>query len=359
MRVSYGMSNINDNCFDIIRLFCTFTVFFGHFLTHFAVDSNLMYHIAYFIRGVPMFFFLSGLFIARSLERYSTKEYLKRRAIRIFPELWVCVLANLVIILFSMDGGYTAKDIMVYIGTQMTVFQFYTGEWLREYGVGVPNGALWTITVDIQFYILAIFLGKWMKEKKIGTWSIVILLLMILDIALERGKELYPEIVYKLLQCSIIPFLWIFLFGMCLYYNRNYLIPITMKISWISITAYLIWQYVVPDTIVRVFDGVRYNIITTSLMVTMFTGIGFLFKKRMIHDYSYSFYLYHMVVINYIINNMYKTFSSKLQFVLTLIMSVIIIGFFAYLSHYYVAGKLTKWIESRLVKKGGEVCRTR
>ena len=98
-------ANINDNCFDIIRLICTFTVFFGHFLTHFAVENELLHNIAYFVRGVPVFFFLSGLFIARSLERYNTGEFLKRRAIRIFPELWVCVLLNLVIILISLGGG--------------------------------------------------------------------------------------------------------------------------------------------------------------------------------------------------------------------------------------------------------------
>ena len=94
--------NVNDNCFDLIRLICTFTVFFGHFLTHFAVDNELLHEIAYFVRGVPVFFFLSGLFIARSLERYQTKDFLKRRVIRIFPELWVCVLFNLVIILISL-----------------------------------------------------------------------------------------------------------------------------------------------------------------------------------------------------------------------------------------------------------------
>lgn len=96
--------NINENCFDIIRLLCTFTVFFGHFLTHFSVKNEILHGIAYFVRGVPVFFFLSGLFIARSLEKYKTEEFIKRRAIRIFPELWVCVVTNLVIILISLRG---------------------------------------------------------------------------------------------------------------------------------------------------------------------------------------------------------------------------------------------------------------
>ena len=108
----------------------------------------------------------------------------------------------------------------MYIGTQMTGFQFYTDEWLRDYGVGVPNGVLWSITVDIQFYIAAIFLVKWLKRKGIKAWSVVIAFGMILDWVLEKGKGLYPEIVYKLLQCNLVSFLWIFLIGMCVLQSK-------------------------------------------------------------------------------------------------------------------------------------------
>lgn len=97
--------NINENCFDIIRMICALTVFLGHFITHFSISNEVLYRIAYLIRGVPVFFFLSGLFTARSLERYQTKEYIKKRIFRIFPELWVCVILNLLIILISLGGG--------------------------------------------------------------------------------------------------------------------------------------------------------------------------------------------------------------------------------------------------------------
>lgn len=341
--------DINSNCFDIIRFLCTFTVFFGHFLTHFSVENDVLYRIAYFVRGVPVFFFLSGLFIARSLERYRVVEFLKRRTIRIFPELWVCVIINLLIILISLGAGYTLKDIIVYLTTQMTLFQFYTGEWLRNYGIGVPNGALWTITVDIQFYIVAIFLARWFRERKIKTWGIIIGLTMIIDLVLENTKASYPEIGYKLLQCNLIPFLWIFLIGMCVYYNRDRLIPALTKIKWIFVAAYLIWQFVIPDSIVQVFGGIRYNVVTTTLMLLMFTSIGFSFNKRLKQDYSYSYYLYHMVVINFVINNIAWTFTSSGQFVFTLVSSIVVISILAVLSHKYVAGFLNARIEDKLL----------
>lgn len=97
--------NINNNCFDIIRIICTFTVFSGHFFTHFDIENTVLHGMAYFFRGVPVFFFLSGMFIARSLERYNLREFLQRRVARIFPELWCCVLFNLVLILLIVPGG--------------------------------------------------------------------------------------------------------------------------------------------------------------------------------------------------------------------------------------------------------------
>lgn len=231
----------------------------------------------------------------------------------------------------------------------MTVFQFYTGGWLRTYGVGVPNGALWTITVDIQFYIIAIFLARWLKGRKIRTWGIIICLAMILDLALEKAKGFYPEIGYKLLQCNLVPFLWIFLIGMCVYYNRDKLIPAITKMKKIFVAAYLIWQFVVPNSIVKAFGGIRYNVVTTTLMLLMVTGIGFSFNRRFRQDYSYSYYLYHMVVINFVINNMIRTFSSNGAFILTLIGSMVTIGILAVLSHKYVAGTLTEKIEEKLL----------
>ena len=250
---------------------------------------------------------------------------------------------------FSRGGGNSLKDILIYVGTQMTALQFYTGGWLKDYGVGVPNGALWTITVDIQFYLAATFLVKWLKGRRIKTWSTVIALGMIFDLVLEKEKGLYPEIGYKLLQCNLVPFLWIFLIGMCVYYNRNRIIPLIVKLKWVFMAVYLLWQYLVPNSIVKLFDGVRYNLITTLLMLLMLTGIGFSYKKRLKQDYSYSFYLYHMVVINFIINNVCGELTSVRQFVITFFASITGIGILAVLSHKYIAGSLTKKIKNKFL----------
>lgn len=173
--MSTTSQKLNDNCFDIIRVVCTFIIFFGHFLTHFHIDNILLNGMAYFVRGVPIFFFMSGLFISNSLEKYTTKDYIKKRVLRIYPELWVCVLVNLILLVISLWGQFSFKDIFIYLATQLTLFQFYTGDWARNYGVGTPNGALWTITVDIQFYLIAILLRKILRREETRNKRIAII----------------------------------------------------------------------------------------------------------------------------------------------------------------------------------------
>lgn len=338
--------NLNDNCFDVIRIICTFTVFSGHFLTDFGIRNELLNGMAYFVRGVPVFFFLSGLFIARSLERYNLREFLHRRVARIFPELWVCVLFNLALILLVVRAG--GADILVYLATQLTIFQFYTGDWLRSYGVGVPNGALWTITVDMQFYIIAIIMAKTLKTCKLKSWLGLILLTMLLSLILEKTHNLYPVLVYKLLYVNLISFMWIFLIGMCIYYHREKLVPVMIKHKYYLIIMYFVWQYMLPSDFISIFESIRYNLVTTVIMLCMFTGIGFSYQWRSKEDYSYSFYLYHIVVINFVINNIGKDFTP-VEYIILFACCFMAIAILAIISRTYVAGSLTRKFEEKIL----------
>lgn len=344
-------SRLNDNCFDIIRCICTFTVFLGHFITHFHVESAVLHEIAYCVRGVPVFFFLSGLFISRSLERYSTKEYFLKRVVRIYPELWVCVLLNLGLILLSGVIG-SFRDLVIYLVTQLTAFQFYTGAWLKTYGVGVPNGALWTITVDIQFYLIIIVLAKLLKEKRCRVWLASLTGLMALDWVLEAVWKNYPSgggaMIYKLLQCSIVPFLWIFLAGMFVYRYGDVVIPKLIRFRAAFLALYIVWQYAVPAQISQLFEGVRYNIVTTALLICVVALFGFSVKYRIRREWSYSFYLYHMVVINALIQIFAPLLSDMWDVFRWLLVAALGTCICAVLSHHLIAVRLTGALESRL-----------
>ena len=58
---------------------------------------------------------------------------------------------------------YSVKDIVVWTISQVTVFQFYTPSSIEIYGVGNPNGALWTISMELQVYVV-IMLGIFLQD---------------------------------------------------------------------------------------------------------------------------------------------------------------------------------------------------
>ena len=304
--------SIDDNSFDLIRWVCALCIFLGHFITHFQVDSPVLKFIAYFIRGVPVFFFLSGFLVARSLERYDTKEFLIRRFFRIYPSLWVCIIINTILILCLYAVKPSLKESVIYFATQFTIGQFYTSSWLRGYGVGTPNGVLWTIGVDIQFYLVALLLAKRLKKCSLVKSLVLCGICTVLSFGIELANKtgMLPESLYKLLSVSIIPYLYIFLFGMTAYYHREKVLPFCVKWVWLFVPVYTLWQFM-PDSVQNAVMLVRYDAVSTILLLLMVIGLGYRFgKHRMKTDYSYAFYLYHMVVINVVYHVITKSVTS-------------------------------------------------
>lgn len=225
--------DLKKNCFDIIRLIATFQVMFGHFIDHFELFEN--YTFFRFLRiilnyipgcGVVIFFALSGYFSLMSLERNDSSnnrgKYFFKKFLRIYPELWFAFLVNAVLIIILYGVGST-KDNIIFVFTQISFFQFYTGDWLRGYGVGVPNGALWTITVTIQFYIFVYFLNIVSKKWKPIHWFLLLFVCVVISIICSNLLFL-PEIVTKVIGISVIPYFYIFLVGIIVYKYHDYIL---------------------------------------------------------------------------------------------------------------------------------------
>lgn len=77
-----------------------------------------------------------------------------------------------ILVMMILYHGWNLKSIILFAFGQGTIFQFWTPDCLRGYGTGTPNGALWTIGVMIQFYIVAWLFYKFMDQRKIKIWII-------------------------------------------------------------------------------------------------------------------------------------------------------------------------------------------
>lgn len=171
----------------------------------------------------------------------------------------------------------------------------------------------------------------------------------LLSLLLEKYKMLYPEILYKLLIVSIIPFLYIFLFGMMAYYFRDSIVTFLEGHTGVITFIYIIWFFI-PERWTGMFQGPRYNVVTTLLLICAVLAIGFHFgRHRFKTDYSYAFYLYHMVVINVIRHMWIEKITSVIEFVIVFLVAILLTVFLGWLSVSQVDKKIgAKWQKNLL-----------
>ncbi len=297
MKIDY-----NRNILDVFRLIATVQVFLGHMISHFTMQ-NAPFNAVYFVRGVPILFILCGFLAAKSLEGRGAKDWLLGRAIRIIPGFWACIIINTVIILFVYSTKPTFIEGGIYAVTQFFGMNFYTGDWLRGYGSGVPNGVLWTIPVQICFFILVPLFAKFLKNKSLKKGLAVILALTVISIILEKISGFIPEIVNKLIGVTVVPYLYFLVAGMVAWYHRDTIVPALQKCKWYILFAYVAWKLMENHlAFPHIFDGVLYNTVTTLLMAALIFAFAFCGALRMKKDLTYGFYLYHMVFINLLLH---------------------------------------------------------
>lgn len=108
-----------------------------------------------------------------------------------------------------------------------------------------------------------------------------------------------PEILYKLVGVSVFPYLYFLVFGMAAWRFRERLIPALEKFRWHFAVAYVLWKLFENNTgAARWLDGINYNAVTTLLLACVIIGFAFRRQWRCPADYTYGFYLYHVVFLN-------------------------------------------------------------
>lgn len=271
---------------------------YGHTIAHLSLDNiPILGSFLEFFSGVPIFFTMSGFLIWGSIGRSKNfGDYLKKRFWRIFPELWVAVAIELIVLLCLYHEPINWPQLGLFAITQSTVFQFWTPDFLRGYGCGCPNGSLWTICVLIQFYFFAYFIYKGLHGRKTWIWLVSILATLGVSILIPISYSFLPEIVGKLLSQTLLPYLWMFLVASFVAEKKETLLPVLKK-YW--------WAFLLVLLIVRITDfdfNASYNVLDTILLFCCITGAAYVFPMLNIKtDISYGVYIYHMTVVNAII----------------------------------------------------------
>jgi peptidoglycan/LPS O-acetylase OafA/YrhL len=213
-----------QNNLDLIRLLAATQVAIVHGVEHLGLRlpfHDIAHAILICFPGVPIFFIISGFLISASYQRSSgLADFFKNRVLRIFPALWLCFAVTVLLVVVSgyfSEKPFPPMTFILWAATQLSFLQFFNPDFLRSFGVGVVNGSLWTIPVEMQFYVLTpISLWIFMRSRK------AFLGFLVLFVALNFVHNWLPPnmgysgIVKSLIGVSFIPWVYMFMVGMLL-----------------------------------------------------------------------------------------------------------------------------------------------
>jgi peptidoglycan/LPS O-acetylase OafA/YrhL len=292
------------NNFDLIRLVAALQVLIEHALTHLHLTLLAPLGLALdFFPGVPIFFAVSGFLISMSWERApSLRQYVRNRILRIYPGLWVCLLVSVLIFVSAGVRPPSAPALLLWVIAQLTFVQFYNPPFLRAFGVGVLNGSLWTIAVELQFYLVLPVLASFARRRRLG-WLILAIVscaAMIIARQLMQNQQTLPQ---KILGVSLLPYLFFFLVGVIarLVYERRPGLFRGKALYWFG--AYLVWICIqtwfdLPGSTGNTLGVLSIGALSMLVVSCAFTAPSLSGRLIKGNDISYGVYIYHMPLIN-------------------------------------------------------------
>ena len=296
------------NNFDLIRLFAALQVVFIHGYEHFGLGpgSWLVKSLQIF-PGVPIFFVISGFLVSASWERSAPQgvgAYFKNRFLRIYPALWVCFFISLGSVFIIYKPNFSLVELGKWVIAQLTIGQIYNPDILRGYGVGTLNGSLWTIPVEIQFYILLpliyfVFNRKNWNPVLLGGVMIGFILINQVYLSLAAGER---SLVVKLFGVTLLPYLFLFLLGLFLQKNLKFVAKYLKGKALLILLIYIIWILISHILHIR-YLGNYLNPISALILGALTISFAYSYEDRFSkvlrgNDISYGVYIYHMVVVN-------------------------------------------------------------
>ena len=291
------------NNFDLLRIFAASQVLVCHAVLHLniSIPSWLM-RLIHAFPGVPIFFVISGFLISASYERSpSLKSYFRNRALRIFPGLWCCILCTMLVA--SLFGfSFVNGQALVWMISQFAG-AIHTPDFLHDFGMGSYNGSLWTIPIELQFYILLPALYWLIPERAkdqtkyfMLTWLAFIAVGLLANAVFPPLREPGNEtLVNKLVQYSFLPNFFLFMTGVILQRLRAH------ASEWIAgkglywLGAYLVYYYAVPTT-----DSYVPTMLLVAIAAVSVGYTGPHAGKKLLrgNDISYGVYIYHGLLVN-------------------------------------------------------------
>jgi peptidoglycan/LPS O-acetylase OafA/YrhL len=278
-----------------------------HSLTHLQIAHPYGWSVVDAFPGVPIFFVMSGFLISASYERApGVRTYARNRVLRIVPGLWFVVLLT-VPVAASFGVAMFQPKAVVWLGAQLGGL-IYTPGFMKDFGFGSYNGALWTIPIELQFYFLlpVLYLVTSRRPERRTAWlaaitaAFVVVAFVYASTSAPLAENLVESAPHKLLRYSFLPHFSLFLLGVLLQRVHAHTSRFIAGKGLYWLAGYLAIYFAVPG------DNAGHYVLTTMLLGLVaislaYTAPGFAERAIRGNDISYGVYIYHGLVLNVLV----------------------------------------------------------
>lgn len=331
------------NNFDLIRLLAAIQVVIGHAFLIGFFPHDLIYDIIWFIPGVPVFFGMSGFLLLWSFERRpDLLSYLKNRFLRLYPALWATMFLTLVILLVFHTlsiHSLTDPSLLMYLVGRCSFIFYFVPAVVKKFAQGNPNGSLWTIGVELQFYFFLPLIAWLIKKQPLGAKNLFLISIACISWWIDRHDPQPPFDVKNMngylqifvSEFRILYYLFFFIIGMLFYLNYRWLKKfleghfVEWFVFYVLISA-LSWYFTDLSKVDRYAPDplslLRHIFLMWMVFSAAVSNPGLANKILKGNDYSYGIYLNHFLILNafYQLNK----FSGPVNFSLAILCTLIL-----------------------------------
>ena len=260
--------------------------------------------------GVDLFFVISGFLMAKLFDRGSPLEFYRRRIDRLLPAYVSVVVAVVIAACFLTVPVDFSQLLEQALGSAYFANNF--GFWLDntyfDKAGFKPLLHLWSLAVEIQFYLVVPLLYWLLKKRKALT---------LFTFALSFAACLVVVTISPKTSFFLMPFrIWEFLIGAWVAWNCHSDVRLgnTNSIKAVSLALLIASFFAVPLdpnslSVFKGHPGLNVFIVCALTGIVIYTGMPKVFETSLLGkalatlgDYSYSIYLTHfpiIVLINY------------------------------------------------------------
>lgn len=299
------------NNFDLVRLIAAIVVVIAHTASNSQYEAFLTLETIFNPKtAVDAFFIISGFLIFRSFENSSSiGSYIQKRAKRILPAYIAVILICAVALFFVSTvsfNEYFNLEFLKYIFFNLLTLNFLQstlpGVFVNHPETSAVNTSLWTIKVEIMFYIVVPFIAYFLSKtnKALGLGVIYGLSILYSNIVMQLSDRLSPELVIRLEQ-QLPGQMAFFISGAILYYfydkfcdNVMLLLPMAAFIIAIHNFAAEIYLF--------------YPFALAVIVIYACLKLNYLGNFSKYGDFSYGIYIWHFPILQVFAH--YNLFSN-------------------------------------------------